>query len=532
MSGALLAAAFAAQDLTSDPGQPLEFVPPPIAWAAIAPVVIVLAGAALGVLVEAFAPRRSRRSLQLFIVAVALAAAFVALLVNDGSFSLVMSGAYADDGPARFLQGVVLALGALGALFMAERKVDPAGDAFAARAATVPGSDDERDFTAAGWLQTEIWPLLLFSIGGMLLFVAANDLLTMFVALEIMSLPLYLLTGMARRRRLLSQEAAMKYFILGAFSSGFFIYGAALLYGYAGSVNLGVIAEAVTARPSGTGLLLAGAAVLLAGMLFKVAAVPFHAWTPDAYQGAPTVFTGIMASAVKVAAFGALLRVVYVALPGLEWDITPALLIIAVLTFFAGSIVALAQTDMKRMLAYSSISHAGFLLLGVAAISRAGLSASMFYLAAYGFATIGAFAIVSLVRDANGEATSLSHWAGLGRRSPLAAVSFALFLLAFAGIPLTSGFIGKFSVFSAGVGAGDGWAVVLAVLASAVAAFFYVRVIVLMFFSPPAHDGVRVVIPSAFTAVGLGIAITVTVVLGVFPQPVLDLVNSADVFVR
>ena len=212
-----------------------------------------------------------------------------------------------------------------------------------------------------------------------------------------------------------------------------------------------------------------------------------------------------MAAGVKVAAFGALLRVIYVGAAGLEWDLTPVLLIIAALTFFVGSIVALSQPDMKRMLAYSSIAHAGFLLLGVAAISRSGLSASLFYLAAYAFATLGAFAIISLVRDPNGEATKLSQWAGLGQRSPLAATAFALFLLAFAGIPLTSGFIGKFSVFSASIAAGDAPVVVLAVLASAVAAFFYARVIVLMFFSDPQVEGVRVVIPSALTAVGLGV---------------------------
>ncbi len=524
-----------AQALTAIPiqdQQPLEFVAPDIAWAAIAPVAIVLAAAAVGVLVEAFVPRRARRRTQLVLVPVALVAAFVMVVQGDGTFEVVMSGAYAADGPARFLQGVVLAVAAIASLFLAERQVDPAGDAFAPRASAVPGSSDERDFTTAGWLQTEVWPLLLFAVGGMLLFVASNDLLTMFVALEIMSLPLYLLTGMARRRRLLSQEAALKYFILGAFSSAFFIYGAALLYGFAGSVRLGDILNALSAQPGENGLVLAGAAVLLVGLLFKVAAVPFHAWTPDVYQGAPTVVTGFMAAGVKVAAFGALLRVMYVALAGVEWDLVPVLLVVATITFFVGSIVALSQPDIKRMLAYSSIAHAGFLLLGVAALSRAGLAATLFYLAAYAFATLGAFAIISLVRDANGEATRLSQWAGLGRRSPMVAGAFALFLLAFAGIPLTSGFIGKFSVFSASVDAGDGVFVVLAVLASAVAAFFYARVIVLMFFTAPTTDDVRVVVPSAFTAVGLGATIAITVVLGVFPEPLLELANQADLFVR
>ena len=511
-----------------------DFVPPEIAWAQILPVVIVLAAGSVGVLVEAFVPRKSRRSVQLTLVFAALFAAFYFIVVDAGqnTFEVVMSGAYAADGPSRFLQAVIVVIGAIAALFMAERRVDPAGDAFAARASSVPGSVDERDFTAARWLQTEIWPLLMFGLGGMMLFVASNDLLTMFVALEIMSLPLYLLTGMARRRRLLSQEAAMKYFILGAFSSAFFLYGAALLYGFAGSVNLGAISEALTANPGNNGLVLAGAAMLLAGLLFKVAAVPFHSWTPDVYQGAPTVVTGLMAAGVKVAAFGALLRVVYVSLGGVQWDLRPALLIIAVLTFFVGSIVALTQTDMKRMLAYSSIAHAGFLLIGVAAVSAAGLSATLFYLAAYALATLGAFAIVSLVRDSNGEATSLSAWAGLGRRSPLVAGIFALFLLAFAGIPLTSGFIGKFWVFAAGMGAGEAWAVVLAVLASAVAAFFYVRVIVLMFFRDPVEGGAQVVIPSSFTTVGLGVTATITVLLGVFPAPLLDLAAKADLFVK
>jgi NADH-quinone oxidoreductase subunit N len=525
MIGASLAAGIPVQDGTG-------FIPPTIEWDIIAPVVIVLGAAVIGVLVEAFVPRRSRRLVHLVLVPIALVAAMIAIVLSDGTFEVVMSGAYAADGPARFLQGVVLVVGAIGGLFLAERHVDPAGDAFAARASSVPGSDDERDFTTAGWLQTEIWPLFLFAIGGMMLFVAANDLLTMFVALEIMSLPLYLMTGMARRRRLLSQEAALKYFILGAFSSGFFIYGAALLYGFAGSVNLGDILDQLAAQPGENGLVLAGAAVLLVGLLFKVAAVPFHSWTPDVYQGAPTVVTGFMAAGVKVAAFGGLLRVMYVALAGVEWDLTPVLLVVASLTFIVGSVVALSQSDMKRMLAYSSIAHSGFLLLGVAAVSRSGLSATLFYLAAYAFATLGAFAIVSLVREPNGEATRLAHWAGLGQRSPLTAAAFALFLLAFAGIPLTSGFIGKFSVFAASVEAGDAPAVVLAVLASAVAAFFYARVIVLMFFSDPAAEGVRVVVPSVFTAIGLGATAAITVILGVFPQPLLDLANQADLFVR
>ena len=229
----------------------------------------------------------------------------------------------------------------------------------------MPGSQQERLLTAQRVTQTEVFPLLMFAIGGMLLFPASNDLLTMFVALEVLSLPLYLLSGLARRRRLLSQEAALKYFLLGAFSSAFFLYGVALLYGYAGTVRLSGIAEAVSTEAGSESLLLAGTGLLAVGLLFKVGAVPFHSWTPDVYQGAPTPVTGFMAACTKVAAFGALLRVFYVGLGGLAWDWKPLMWGVAILTMVVGSVVAITQTDVKRMLAYSSIAHAGFILTGL-----------------------------------------------------------------------------------------------------------------------------------------------------------------------
>jgi NADH-quinone oxidoreductase subunit N len=260
--------------------------------------------------------------------------------------------------------------------------------------------------------------------------------------------------------------------------------------------------------------------------------VPFHQWTPDVYQGAPTPVTGLMAATVKIAAFGALLRVLYVGLGGMRWDWEPMLWIIAVLTMIVGSVIAITQTDIKRMLAYSSIAQAGFILVGVVAVSREGLSSALFYLIAYAFTTIGAFAIIAMVRDSSGEATHLSKWAGLGKKSPLVASIFAIFMFALAGIPLTSGFIGKFGVFAAAIAAGATWLVIIAVFASLIAAFFYVRVVVLMFFSDPTPDTASVVVPSAFTTIALAAGATVTVVLGVVPQPVLDLVNQADVFIR
>ncbi|MGY1437364.1 NADH-quinone oxidoreductase subunit NuoN [Streptomyces reniochalinae] len=527
---------------------------PSIEYGKLSPTLIVLGAAALGVLIDAFAPRRARYGAQLFVALVGLAAAFAAVIglaasgAGTTGAQIAGMGALAVDGPALFLQGTLLLVGIVGVFTFAERKLEPSAhgsrvDSFAAQPASVPGGEGETQAVKAGWTTTEVFPLLMFAVGGMLLFPAANDLLTLFIALEVFSLPLYLLCALARRRRLLSQEAAVKYFLLGAFSSAFLLFGTALLYGYAGTVSYSGIARVVSgsdaisdpvlAQTAGNdALLLIGGALVVMGLLFKVGAVPFHMWTPDVYQGAPTPVTGFMAAATKVAAFGALLRLLYVVLPGLRWDWRPVMWGVAILTMLAGAVVAITQTDIKRLLAYSSIAHAGFLLAGVIATSKDGISSVLFYLGAYSFVTLGAFAVVTLVRDAGGEATHLSKWAGLGRRSPLLAAVFAVFLLAFAGIPLTSGFAGKFAVFKAAAEGGAGALVVIGVLASAIAAFFYLRVIVLMFFSEPQADGPSVAVPSAMTTSAIAIGVVVTVVLGVAPQYFLDLAGHAGVFVR
>jgi NADH-quinone oxidoreductase subunit N len=268
------------------------------------------------------------------------------------------------------------------------------------------------------------------------------------------------------------------------------------------------------------------------GLFFKVGAVPFHSWVPDVYQGAPTPVTAFMAAATKVAAFGAMLRIFYVALGDYDWNWRPMFWVVTILTIAVGSILAITQTDIKRMLAYSSVAQAGFILIGVTAASDAGLSSTMFYLAAYGFATIGAFALVMLVRDGTSEATHLSRWAGLGRRSPVVAATLSLFLLSFAGIPLTSGFIGKFLVFEAAVGGGATPLVIVGAVFSAVAAFFYVRVIVLMYFSDPPDDAPSIALPSAATTLTLAVCAAGTVALGVIPGPVIDLAQEAATFVR
>ncbi|KWX56807.1 NADH-quinone oxidoreductase subunit NuoN [Mycobacterium sp. NAZ190054] len=515
---------------------------PTVEYGLVSPMLIVLAAAVLGVLVEALLPRRLRYRAQVALSLGGLAAAFVAVVliardVDGGNGVDVVMGAIAIDMPALFLQGTILLVGVLGILLIGERQTAVADggsrglEAFTPQASAVAGSVAEKLATRAGIIQTEVFPLTMFAVGGMLLFPAANDLLTMFIALEVLSLPLYLLCGLARRRRLLSQESSLKYFLLGAFSSAFFLYGAAMLYGYAGTLNLQGIADAVASGTGRSSLALIGIALLLVGVLFKVGAVPFHSWIPDVYQGAPTPITAFMSAATKIAAFGAMLRLFYVALPELRGDWRPVLWVIAILTMVVGTVTAVTQHDVKRMLGYSAVAHSGFILTGVIAGNDAGVSSTLFYLFAYGFSSVGAFAVVGLVRDADGEEDSaLARWAGLGRRYPVVGIVFALFLLAFAGIPLTSGFVGKFAVFKA---AGEGGAiplVVVGVIASAVAAYFYVRVIVLMFFTDRPDDAPVVVVPSALTTAVVTVTAAVTFALGALPQPLLDLANSADRF--
>jgi NADH-quinone oxidoreductase subunit N len=533
---------------------PEKFPAPQIEYGQLSPTLIVLGGAVVGVLLEAFWPRRGRRPVQLLLSVAVLASAFAAVvaLALDGYATtrpqVAAMGAVAVDGPALFLQGTILLVALVAVFTFAERGLDVPShgrrsDPFVAQAGTVPGGEAEQAAVKAGFLTTEVYPILLFAVAGMLVFPAANDLLTLFVALEVFSLPLYVLTALARRRRLLSQEAALKYFLLGAFSSAILLFGIALVYGYAGTVAYAGIADVVEGTVQGVtpvlaatmgndALLLIGGAMILVGLLFKVGAVPFHMWTPDVYQGAPTPVTGFMAAATKVAAFGALLRLLYVVLPGLRWDWRPVLWGVAALTMLAGAVIAVTQTDIKRLLAYSSVAHAGFVLAGVIAANKSGVSSVLFYLGAYSFVTVGAFAVVTLVRDAGGEATHLSKWAGLGRRSPLTAGVFTVFLLAFAGIPLTSGFSGKFAVFKAAAEGGAGALVVVGVIASAIAAFFYLRVIVLMYFSEPTPEGPTVAVPSVLTMTAIAAGLAVTLVLGVAPQYFLDLADQAAVFVR
>ena len=530
-----------------------NFQAPSIEYGLLSPVLIVAGVAIVGVLVEAFAPRARRYVIQVGLALVGVVGALVATIIVGVNLPSLAGGAaegqigaagsIAVDGPSIFLWGLLLVLALVSVLLFAERRLEGGVLSFAGQAAALPGTEAEREASTRGLEHTEVFPLMLFALSGMMLFPSANDLLTMFVALEILSLPLYLLCGLARRRRLLSQEAALKYFMLGAFSSGFFIYGIALVYGYAGSMNFAAINQAVAGTAGGEPLLLGGIALMAVGLLFKVGAAPFHAWTPDVYHGAPTAVTGFMAACTKVAAFGAMLRLFYVAFGGARWDWTPMIWTIAILTMVVGSVIALSQTDVKRMLAYSAIAHSGFILTGFVGaqsgqfqVAGSGgitsVQAVLFYLVTYGFMTVAAFAIVTVVRDPAGEATSLSRWAGLGKESPLLAGVFAFLLLGMAGIPLTSGFTGKWAVFASALAGGAWPLVVVAVLMSAVAAFFYVRVIVLMYFSEPVGEGPTVIMPSALTTIVIAVGFIATLVLGIVPGPVLDLAASAGEFIR
>jgi NADH-quinone oxidoreductase subunit N len=504
---------------------------PGIDYGAMAPMLILFGVACLGIVVEAAMPRVWRLRVQLPLALAGLVAALVVVVRTAGKRTITAGDAVAVDGPGLFLEGTILVLGIVALLLIGERTLEYGG-AFVSQAAVTANTPADLEQAQKGPGATEVFPLSVFAIGGMLMFCVANDLLTMFIALEVFSLPLYLLCALARRRRLLSQEASLKYFLLGSFASAFFLFGIALVYGFAGRVDFGGIDKAIQTSTNSMALLNVGLAMIAVGLLFKAAAVPFHVWTPDVYQGAPTPITALMAACVKVAAFGGLLRVLYVAFPSGQWSFTPVIGVIAVLTMIIGAVLAVTQTDVKRLLAYSSIANAGYLLVGVLAGGRAGLSNTLFYLVAYGFAVLAAFGIVTLVRDADGEATHLSRWAGLGRRSPLFAGVFTFILLAFAGIPLTSGFTAKFGVFAAAIEGGQTWLVIAGVLSSAILAFPYLRVVVLMWLSEPAETTPTVSVPGALTSAAVMIGTVVTVGLGVAPAPLLDVTSRAAEFLR
>jgi NADH-quinone oxidoreductase subunit N len=493
--------------------QPLPV--PEVDWRAIAPELALAVAGVVLLLVVAFWPRAGRGVLAgLTLAGLAVAAALT--IWNWDLERVAFEGAVSLDGITRYARAILLATGVLATLMMAQ------GDA----------REGEPDDSLP-----EVYPLLLFALLGMVLLAAASDLLVVFIALEILSLSLYVLAG--QTRRLAAQEAAMKYFLLGAFSSAFLLYGIALSYGATGTTNLlGIARASIDPTADGT-LLLAGIGLMAVGFLFKVSAVPFHMWTPDVYQGTPTPVAAFMAAATKVAAFAVFLRVFSGALGGLVVSWRPAVAAVAVVTMLLGAGLAVVQTDLKRMLAYSSISHAGYLLIGVVAAATvpAAVSASMFYLLVYAFMVMGAFMVVQYVSrlgppddDAVRERSSLDDYRGLARRHPWAAGLLAVFMLALTGIPPLSGFWAKYYVFLSAIEAGLTWLVVVAVISSVISAFFYLRVLVVAYLQEPVGEAEAEAAPGRAPALGLalGLAGVLTVVIGLAPEALISAARTAE----
>ena len=397
-----------------------------------------------------------------------------------------------------------------------------------------------RDYLRRAALEdAEFYGLLLFVLAGMMLMAAAADLIVMFLALETFSIGLYVLVGF-RLHSLASQEAALKYFLLGSFSSAFFLLGIALVYGATGTTNLygettpggaeGIAHFLATTPSADLGFLSIAAGLLIVGLGFKIAAVPFHVWTPDAYQGAPSPVTGFMAAGSKLAGFAALLRLLEAILFPLRWEWRPVLIGIAVATMVVGSVLAIVQEDVKRMLAYSSIAHAGFVLVGVIAANDNGVAGSLFYLVTYGLTVLGAFAVVTAIGGRDEGRTRLSDYRGLFYERPVLAGALTLFLLSLAGVPITSGFVGKLLVFGAAVQEGYTSLVVIGAIASAIAAFFYLRVLVVMYMQEPDATAAAPEHPGLAAYGVIGIAALATLWFGLLWGPLINLAEEATLF--
>ena len=476
---------------------------PELVFRPILPELILVGFGIVGLLYEAFV-RRSDRTVHLLIGLAGLAAAAAASIVlwNWTGEPTVMGGMVYADRFAVVGRVILIAVAAMALLY---------GAHYLERAGGEP--------------RGEFFPLVLFATSGMTMIVASADLIVTFLALEILSLALYVLTGFTGGRA--STEGSMKYFLLGAASSAFFLYGVAMAYGAADSTHIAAIANALSGQTGSQAIALLAFAFLAVGFAFKVSAAPFHMWTPDVYQGAPTPVTAFMSAATKAAAFLALIRVLDVAFQPLTWEWTPVIWVLAALSIIVGSILAIAQTDIKRMLAYSSIAQAGFILTGLTAANSTGISAAMFYLVAYAVMTLGAFGVVMLVSARGEEQTGLRDYTGLFHRSPLLAGLMTVFLLSLAGIPPTAGFIAKVGVFTAAISAGYWPLALIGVLASVAAAFFYLRVIVLMFMREP--EGAQDEDPSLMPRVALVLLAGATVVLGVLPGLITGLLQNASV---
>ena len=464
------------------------------AWLPILPLIAVSLGAMVVMLAGVQLEDEDSAGLG-FLALVALLAAFVLTMFGLGQNTLSFHGSLATDDYAVFFQVLIIITAALTIAMSLEYAAD------------------------AGLAGTEYYALVLFAALGMMLMAAAGDLIIIFLGLETMSIAVYALAGFMRRDPK-SNEAAIKYFLLGAFSTGFLLYGIALIYGATGTIRLEPIRASLASGIGSTNpLFLMGLGLMLIGFGFKVAAVPFHMWTPDAYEGAPTPITAFMAVGVKLAAFAGFLRIFMASLGPISVKWTGALWIMAALTMTVGNVVALVQTNIKRMLAYSSIAHAGYVIVGMAAGGgRDSGGATLYYLLAYAFTNLGAFAVVVALERPGESYDEIADYRGLAKEHPGLAAAMALCLLSLTGIPPLAGFVAKFYIFAAALNAGLIWLVVIAVLNSVISAYYYVGVIVAMYMQ---EGGVTVERMSRRPGLLISIAVGVAgvIVLGVYPQP-------------
>jgi NADH-quinone oxidoreductase subunit N len=478
----------------------MEIQIPTLDWLVVAPEIVVLVTALLVMLADLFLDREQKSRLAWLSLVGVAAAAGLSYYIWDGS-DPALQDMLAADGYALFLNLVILAAAALALLFSVDY------------------------VRRAGLAQGEYYTLLLLSTTGMMLMAAAINLMTIFLALEILSIALYVLVGLNRADRR-SGEAALKYLLLGAFGSGFLLYGMALVYGQAGTTSLAGVRAVVLGAQGVPALLAVGLGLMIVGFGFKVALVPFHMWTPDVYQGAPTSVTAFMSVGAKVAGFAALGRVVLYAFGDRYADWVWTLAVLAALTMTVGNLAALRQTHLKRMLAYSSIAHAGYILVGLAAGNALGTSGLLFYLVSYAFTNVAAFAVILAVGRLAGSAEAgetVEDFAGLAARKPGLAAAMALFMLSLAGVPPLVGFLGKLYVFSAAVQANLTWLAILGVINSVISAYYYLRVVVVMYMRDgKAPEGAPALVSPALQ-VGVGLSAVAVVALGLWPGPILDL---------
>jgi NADH-quinone oxidoreductase subunit N len=468
----------------------------------ILPLAVLIAWSCVLLIVDLFIPKE-RKSLTALLAALGLIVCLALTILRVGQPTTAVGGLVIIEGFSSFLIILFLSSGLAGIVLAYDY---------------LKRMDIEKG---------EYYTLLLFSIAGMVLMSMANDLIVVFLALELLSIPLYVLAGFARPQ-LASEEASLKYFLMGAFAGGFLVFGIALVFGATGTTNLTAIFNSIGASIANIPLLVVGAALILVGFGFKIAAVPFHMWTPDVYHGSPTAVTAFMSVGAKAAGFAALLRIFVSAFPSLSTDLTMVLWAISALTMFLGNVVAIAQKNIKRMLAYSSIAHAGYILMalvpyGNQAVNSDTVSAALFYLVAYALTSFGAWAVVIALEKAEGKGLELDDYAGLSRKYPLLAACMAVFMLSFVGVPPTLGFMGKFYLFRTVIEGGYLGLALIGVFTSLISAYYYLRVIVTMYMregEPEASKGFWVQFTAAFMAV-------LVVVLTLVAQPLLSLASQA-----